>query len=185
MALTELDEKAALIVIDLQRGIRSMLAGPAIDGVVEHAAALAGAFRARRLPVVLVNVSEPAPGRTEIRRPGGAFPADWTELLAELGSGPEDVVVTKKRPGAFIGTRLDERLKELGVTQIFMSGVSTSMGVESTARSGVDLGYHVVFVTDAMMDREAEVHADCVAKIFPRLGETTSTRDVLERLRVV
>jgi nicotinamidase-related amidase len=57
------------------------------------------------------------------------------------------------------------------------------MGVESTARSAYDLGYHVAFVTDAMTDMSAETHKHSVEKIFPRIGETDTTENVLKLLK--
>ena len=68
------------------------------------------------------------------------------------------------------------------MTQIVLAGVATSIGVESTARSAYDHGYHVVLVTDAMTDRDADAHRYSVEKIFPRLGETATTESVLKRL---
>jgi nicotinamidase-related amidase len=77
---------------------------------------------------------------------------------------------------------MDETLRGRGVTQIFLAGVSTSGGVESTARSAYDLGYNVVFVVDAMADRDAEIHQHCVTNAFPKLGETETTEGVLEAI---
>ena len=51
-------------------------------------------------------------------------------------------------------------LQQRGVTQVIPTGVSTSRGVESTARIAYDCSYNVVFVSDAMTDRDAEVHRD-------------------------
>jgi nicotinamidase-related amidase len=61
--------------------------------------------------------------------------------------------------------------------------VATSLGVESTARSAYDYGYNVVLVVDAMTDRDADAHRHSVEKIFPRLGETATTDDVLKLLK--
>lgn len=181
MALTELDEKAALIVIDLQKGITGMVDA---TEVVAKSAELARAFRAKGLPVVLVNVAGRAPGRTEAGIPKGlTFPPDWTELVPELEQQESDLLVTKHRVGGFIGTNLDDLLRERGVTQVFFTGVATGSGVESTARSAYDLGYNVVFVTDAMKDRDEEIHRHCVEKVFPKLGETETTEGVLKKLR--
>jgi nicotinamidase-related amidase len=107
------------------------------------------------------------------------FPPDWTELVPELDPKPTDYLVTKQRPGAFIGTALDDYLRQQKVTQVFLAGISTSVGVESTARSAYDHGYNVVFVVDAMTDRDAETHRHSVEKIFPRLGETDTAENVL------
>ena len=70
---------------------------------------------------------------------------------------------------------LDGLLRELGVTQVVISGIATSLGVESTARSAHEHGYHVVLATDAMTDRDPAAHANSVDRVFPRLGETATT----------
>jgi nicotinamidase-related amidase len=182
MPLTKLDETSALIVIDLQKGVVGMPTAHPVSEVIDRTAQLARAFRERGLPVVLVNVSGMAPGRTDAGRPKFEFPADWTELVPELEQQPADHLVTKQRWGAFHGTDLNDYLRERGVTQIFLAGVATSIGVESTARSAYDLGYHVTLIVDAMTDRDAEAHRYSIEKIFPRLGETANTDDVLKLL---
>ena len=90
--------------------------------------------------------------------------------------------MSKQAWGAFIGTPLDSYLREHGVTQVFIIGVATSAGVESTARSAYDHGYNVVVVLDAVTDRDADAHRHCVEKILPRLGETETTENVLKLL---
>ncbi|HZD30163.1 MAG TPA: isochorismatase family protein [Candidatus Angelobacter sp.] len=182
MAITTLDPKTALIVIDLQKGIVSVPTVHPVADVVKHATALTEAFRRKGLPVVLVNVDGAAPGRTEQGiRPTG-LPADWTELVPELNRQPGDHTVTKRTWGAFTNTGLDEHLKKLGVTQVAIAGISTSVGVESTARQAHEHGYNVTLAVDAMTDRSADAHSNSVARIFPRLGETGTTLEILELL---
>ena len=77
---------------------------------------------------------------------------------------------------------LDAYLRQRGATQIVLAGISTSAGVESTARGAYDLGYNVAQVVDATTDRDADSHKHSVEKIFPRLGETTTTAGVLSLL---
>jgi len=182
MPLTSLDARAALVVIDLQKGIVGLpLAHPAHE-IVERSTGLVRAFRGRRLPVVLVNVAGGAPGRTDAGAPMSSRPPDWTELVPELGPQPDDLIVTKHRWGAFLGTSLDQDLRQRGVTQIFLVGISTTRGVESTARSAYELGYNVVLVVDAMTDRNGDAHRNSIENVFPSLGETTTTDEVLKRL---
>jgi len=183
MPLTQLATTAALIVIDLQKGIVGLPTVHPAAEIVGRAAQLARAFRERGLPVVLVNVTGRAPGRTDAGAPKFSFPPDWTELVPELEQQPGDHLVTKRRVGAFIGTSLDDYLRQCGVTQVFVTGVATSAGVEATARSAYDYGYNVVLVTDAMTDRDADAHRHSIEKIVPRLGETDTTENVLRRLR--
>ena len=182
MPLTQLDSVPALIVIDLQKGTTGLPAVHPIGDIIGNAAQLARRFRERGLPVILVNVNGLPHGRTDMVRPNIARPADWAELVPELEPHNTDCLVTKHCPGAFIGTPLQDILQQRGVTQVFLTGVITSLGVESTARTAYDYGYNVVFVRDAMTDRDAEVHRTCIEKIFPRMGEVTTTAGVLERL---
>jgi nicotinamidase-related amidase len=112
-----------------------------------------------------------------------SFPDDWTDLVPELEQQPGDYIVSKQRVGAFIGTSLDETLRQRGVTQVFMTGIATSGGVESTARSAYDYGYNVVLVVDAVTDRDADAHRYFVEKVFPRISETETTDNVLKFLR--
>ena len=183
MPLTTLDTTAALIVIDLQKGIVALPTVHSTAEIVDRSAQLARAFRERGLPVVLVNVTAPAPGRTDAGPRNFSFPDNWAELVPELEQQPSDYLVSKQRPGAFIGTGLDEYLRGRGVNQVFLTGIATGTGVEATARSAFDHGYNVVFVVDAMTDRDAEVHRHSIEKVFPRLGETDTTENVLKLLR--
>jgi nicotinamidase-related amidase len=182
MALTQIDSVAALVVIDMQKGVVALPTAHPVSEITGRIAQLARAFRERNLPVVLVNVSALAPGRTEARfnfKP----PADWTELVPELDRQPSDYLVTKLQVGAFYGTPLDLHLRRRRVTQVMLTGIATSAGVESTARNAYDHGYNVVLVVDAMTDLQADAHRYCVEKVFPRIGETAATADVLRMLQ--
>ncbi len=183
MPLTKLDDNAALVVIDLQKGIAGLPTVHPAAEIIGRAAMLARAFRERNLPVVLVNVTAGAPGRTDAGPRNFQRSADWAELVPELDKQPGDHLVSKQCPGAFIGTSLDSYLRGRGVTQVFLAGIATSLGVESTARSAYDFGYNVVFVVDAMTDRDEDSHRHCVEKIFFRLGETDTTDNVLHCLK--
>lgn len=184
MPLTALDPRTALVLIDLQHGIVSLpTAHPAAD-VVARSAELARAFRRKNLPVVLVNVVGGAPGRTDPQPARPAPAANYAQLVPELDAQPSDIRVSKKTWGAFTGTGLDAKLRGLGVTQIVLAGVATSIGVESTARQAQELGYNVTLVVDAMTDLNADAHANSLARIFPRLGETGRTHELLGLLDV-
>lgn len=182
MALTTLDQKTALIVIDLQKGIVALPTAHPTDEVIRRASALADAFRRHGLPVVLVNVAGGAPGRTEQSRSGGQRPAGWADLVPELHQQPQDITVTKRTWGAFMHTDLEQHLKELGVTQVVITGVATSMGVESTARQAYEHGFNVTLAVDAMTDMSPDAHTNSITRIFPRLGETGTTREIIDLL---
>ncbi|OJU17759.1 MULTISPECIES: isochorismatase family protein [unclassified Sphingomonas] len=182
MALTILDPNTALIIIDLQKGIVGLPVIHPIDRVIERARALADAFRQRGLPVVLVNVAGGAPGRTEQPPQTGARPDGWTDLVPELNRQAGDIIVTKRTWGAFASTDLEARLKARGVTQVVVAGVATGTGVEATARQAYEAGFNVTLALDAMTDIRPEAHDYSIRNIFPRLGETGTSREIIDLL---
>jgi len=177
-----LDPMTALIVVDLQKGVVALPLVHPIGEVVARACALADAFRARGLPVALVNVVGAAPGRTEQPRQTGCRPEGWADLIPELNRQPDDIVVTKRTWGAFASTDLEAQLKARGVTQVVVAGVATATGVESTARQAYELGFNVTLAIDAMADRRVEAHDYSVKNVFPRLGETGTSQEIIDWL---
>jgi nicotinamidase-related amidase len=182
MAVTTLDPNTALIVIDLQKGIVSMPTAHPVSDVVTCTAALASAFRRHRLPVVLVNVVGGAPGRAERNRSAAGRPDDWADLITELDRQPSDHTVTKRTWGAFTNTGLHEYLEKHGITQVVIAGIATSSGVESTARFAHELGFNVTLAIDAMTDMSLESHTNSITRVFPRLGETGTTAEIIDLL---
>jgi nicotinamidase-related amidase len=182
MPVTALDATTALIVIDLQKGVVALPTVHPVDAVVKNSADLAEAFRSHDLPVVLVTVSGAPSGRTERSASGGALPDGWDELVPDLNQQPSDHTVTKFTRGAFTNTGLEQHLKDLGVTQVVITGVATGSGVESTARHAHELGFNVTLAIDAMTDMNQEIHDNSVTRIFPGIGETGTTLEILDLL---
>jgi nicotinamidase-related amidase len=122
VTLSTLDTTPALVVIDLQNGVVSLPTAHPVAEIVERSARLAGAFRRRGLPVVLVNATGRAPGRTEAGafRPRGTAATDAADLVEDLGVQPGDLRVSKQTWGAFHNTSLDADLRARGGTQIVL-----------------------------------------------------------------
>jgi nicotinamidase-related amidase len=183
LTISSLDARTALMVVDLQKGTIGShpMAHPAED-VVGRAAELAAAFRQRGLPVVLVNNAGSPAGRTQYSAGGSDWPPELTELMPGLGADAGDLRVTKHSWGAFATTDLDARLKTLGVTQVVIAGVATSYGIESTAREAYDHGYNVTVAADAITDPTAEGHRNGLDRVFPALGQTGTTAEIIALL---
>jgi nicotinamidase-related amidase len=183
MALSSIDDNAALIVLDLQVATTGMPTVPNTSAdIFERSARLAKGFREKGLQVVWVTVAGGSSARTDVTPEMGDLPANWADLADGLGAEASDVRFTKYGWGAFHDDRLDAVLKEAGVGQIVLTGVTTSQAVESTARSAYDRNYNVVVVTDAIGDLDAGLHAHSVEEVFPRLAELAVTDDVLKQL---
>ncbi len=189
MPVSTLDPNTALVVIDMQKGIvAAPTIRPAAD-VLAKVVRLVDAFRAKNRPVVLVHVGWLASGADAIksRNQSGPLsrerPANFSEYADELHADPSrDVLILKRQWGAFYGTDLDLQLRRRGVTNIVLCGISTSIGVESTARDAWERSYNLTFAEDAMTDTNAEAHDRAVRIIFPRIGEIGTVEEILAKL---
>ena len=66
---------------------------------------------------------------------------------------------------------------------IILCGITTNIGVESTARDAFERGYHQVFAEDATSARTVEEHEFVMKTTFPRVGRVRSTAEIVAALR--
>ena len=163
----------ALIVVDLMPRIVGLDLGPHTGAeVVARADRLVSAFRAAGATIVLVRVERPA---VPDQPPGSGF-------VPEMTPQPGDVEIVKRTIGGFYGTGLDDELRARGVITVVMTGIATTMGVESTARAAADHGYEVIFVSDAMTGLTAAEHDHALSVVLPRFGSVVTTDALLSEL---
>lgn len=141
-------DKSALVVVDLQRGFEDLdywsPTGRRNNPQCEsNIAALVDEWRGCGRPVVFVrHDSDSAGSPLQPGKPGNAF-------RAEL-SGEPDLLVTKATNSAFYGEPdLHAWLRARDQKGFAVCGIQTNHCVETTARMGGNLGYHVLFVADA------------------------------------
>lgn len=182
-------EKTALVVIDLQKGIVNTPGAPYTSAqVIEKAASLVNAFTEKGAFVALVRVStldgkDMVKPETDLKANAKSFPAGWDDLVPEIANTKNAHVITKRQWGAFYGTDLDLQLRRRGIDTIVLCGISTSIGVDTTAREAYQHGYNQFFVGDAMTASFKE-EQDFVCKyIFPRMGKIRSTEEILAAMR--
>src|ERR1700722_2201208 len=185
--MIELDPQiSALVLIDLQQGILSNTLTPVTSQeLLARGKALAERFRAAKATVVLVNVDFSADGGDMLRQPvdqappipAGGFPAGWSEFPPGLMQ-PGDLLITKRQWSAFYGTELDLQLRRRGIGSIVLGGVSTQIGVESTARQAYEHGYELLIVKDATTSSVAEGHDMSMKHILPRLARLVQSSEI-------
>lgn len=118
MPVTTIDPIAALVVIDMQKGVLALPTVHPAAEVLARVVRLTDAFRAKARPVVLVHVGW-APGgadavksRNQSAPPLPSRPADFFEYADELRADPKrDILIQKRQWGAFYGTDLDLQLR--------------------------------------------------------------------------
>jgi nicotinamidase-related amidase len=105
------------------------------------------------------------------------IPAGWDDFPDPPAA--TDLIVTKHQWGAFYGTELDLQLRRRRIRGIVLGGISTNIGVESTARNAFELGYELVLAEDLCGSSTAEMHAFAFKFIFPRISRV-ATSDAIE-----
>ncbi|MET7869637.1 cysteine hydrolase family protein [Streptomyces cyaneofuscatus] len=127
----------ALLVIDMQNALVAIAHQGA--GTVARIAALQERARAAGVPVVTVQHQD------DELEPGTE---GWC-IAPALAPAPGEPVVPKASPDSFLDTGLDATLRDMGVTEVVVTGFATEICVESTARRALSLRYDVVLVADA------------------------------------
>lgn len=183
--------RTAVLVMDFQSDIVEMMPADEREPVLDHAASLVAAARQAGLPVVYVVVRF-RDGYPEIGA-GSRFAflkqtgrlregAPGAEIHARVAPKPGDVVVTKRRVGAFSTTDLETVLRAKNVDTLVLAGIATSGVVLSTVRWAADLDYQLVVASDACADRDPEVHRVLTQKVFPAQATVVSTADAVQAI---
>lgn len=135
----------ALIVVDVQKGFddRAVWGERNNPDCETNVGRLIAAWRDHEWPIVFVRHDSQTPGSPLAGgSPGNAF--------KEVVAGEPDLLVTKSVHSAFHGTPdLADWLRGQRITGIAICGIQTNMCCETTARVGSDLGFEMIFVTDA------------------------------------
>jgi ureidoacrylate peracid hydrolase len=191
---------AALIAVDLQNGFLSAHGsfarlgfdirplGPAADQAVR----VVQAFCRQRLPVFLTALEYDADYDnagllgTEIDprlRPARALVAgSWDAALIDALPSQGVTVVKKHRYSAFLGTGLEQALRQLAVRQVVVVGVTTSVCVESTARDAMQRDFSTIVVSDATAEFEPARHAASLAVLGAVFGRIATSAEILDGL---
>ena len=139
-------------------------------------------------PVVMVRVGWSADFAEALKQPVDAqagahdLPDNWWAYPQALGKHESDIEVTKRQWGAFYGTDLELQLRRRGIDTIILCGISTNIGVESTARNAWELGFNLVIAEDACSAFNNDQHQSSLSYIFPRIARVRSTEEILAAL---
>jgi len=176
-ALTPLPEKSrtALIVVDMQNGFvhekgscaRTGFPIAAVAGAVDPCRAAIDAARRAGVPVVFTRYTYRADFRDGGFMLREKFPmlaeaqalvaGSWDQaVLDEMGVQPDDFIIDKNRPSAFLGTPLASYLKGLGVEEVVVCGVTTNCCVETTVRDAAQLDFRTFVLIDAVAEWEED-----------------------------
>jgi ureidoacrylate peracid hydrolase len=103
---------------------------------------------------------------------------EWGRDFYAVSPLPGELVFEKSRYSAFIDTNLKDLLVERGIRSLLMTGVSTNVCVESTARDAYMLDFYVVLVEDCCGAYKPNLHAATIENINDRFGVAVTGADV-------
>ena len=186
---SEIDpRRTALLVMDYQRGILGMIEDS--DALVESTRQTietvrkrgghVGYVRVALTPDELAAVPEANKGCAAAKASGRAPAHDGPESQIDERIAPRDgdIVVRKRRVGAFSTTDLSEQLRRRDVDTLILAGISTSGVVLSTLRDAADRDYRIFVIADACADPNATVHEVLMEHVFPRQADVISAAEV-------
>lgn len=179
----------AVLVIDYQNDIVTLLPEEQQKPLLQRAARVLDASRQSGLPVAYVrnrfrdSYPEVSPHnmvfstikQQELIRnntPGA-------DICVAVAPEPGEVIVTKCRSSAFYGTELQTVLKVKKINKLVLFGVRTSGCVLSTVRQAADMDYDIVVISDCCADADEETHQILVRKIFPKQTTVVTTQEFI------
>lgn len=105
------------------------------------------------------------------------------EILDELKPLPGEHLLRKTTIGAFASTNIDSLLRALDCEQLYLTGISTNMCVETTAREAADRGYLVTLVEDACATTHEDLHQVTLRNFQRLFGRVCSSTDAMAELQ--
>lgn len=181
-------QKIALVLIDVQKGFQSEYWGRRYSPDAElHIAQILKTFRDLRRPIFHVQHLSLEP-QSPLR--AGQAGVDFMDFaVPNLG----EYIIKKNVNSAFIGTRLEERLRSEGIQSIVIVGISVDHCVSTSTRMAANLGFKVTLVSDATIafDRvgadgkvfSAElVHAVSLASLHGEFAQVVKTAQLLQQI---
>ncbi len=164
-----LPQKSILVLWDIQKMLVDAIFNK--DEFLKNVHELAPAARSKDIPVLFTKIT-PLPERFE--SPARKFMMSrrqWslnrTPDAYDLAVHPEnqDIVMNKNTADIFIGTNFELMLRNAGITTIVFTGISTEMGIESSARAASNRGFFPVVVSDAVSSSSKEGHERSLANM--------------------
>jgi ureidoacrylate peracid hydrolase len=103
----------------------------------------------------------------------------WGSEFFQLRPEPNDIIVVKHRYSAFINTDLPLVLRSRGIKSLILGGVASNVCVESTARDGFMLDYHVMVLSDCSGTYSQELHDATMENIRRSFGVVATADELI------
>jgi ureidoacrylate peracid hydrolase len=110
-------------------------------------------------------------------------PHTWGSEFFKVKPLESDFIVTKHRFSGFVGTELNLVLRSRGIETLLMTGFTTNVCVETTARDGFNLDFRIVLVEDCCAAFSTDEHASAITNINKYFGVAADSQSLAALLR--
>ena len=104
----------------------------------------------------------------------------WGAEFYEMSPKDDEIFIEKHRYSAFCGTRLDNILRVRGIKTVVVTGVATSVCVESTFRDAYNLGYYIVMPRDCVSGGIKDLHEATIKNVEIFFGDAPEGAGVID-----
>ncbi len=101
------------------------------------------------------------------------------KIIKALEPEAGEKVYEKRRPDAFIGTKFENDLRALSINTLVIVGVSTEIGVESTARHAFSLDFDVIVLENCVGSAFPELHLSSM-KLMKRCFTVMNSAEIIQ-----
>jgi ureidoacrylate peracid hydrolase len=110
-------------------------------------------------------------------------PDTWGAEFFKVNPLETDFIVTKHRFSGFVGTELNLVLRSRGIETLLMTGFTTNVCVETTARDGFNLDFRIILVEDCCAAFSADEHASAITNINKYFGVVVDSESLATLLK--
>ena len=184
--------RTAVLIMDFENDILGTIPQDAREALLERTSIVLKEARQAQLPIIYV-VIRFREGYPDVNLQNKLFRGlkgsgrllegtPGAEIDAKVAPHSGDIVVTKRRVGAFSTSDLETVLRSKNISTLVLFGISTSGVVLSTVRWAADMDYSLVVVSDLCADGDPEVNRVLMDKVFPWQATVVTSKEFLKAL---
>lgn len=166
-------QHTALVIWDVQNALVNSTLGK--EKFLQNLKLLIKAARSNNIPIIYTKITPlPRPYESpwriymQMRRAGVDDPekvpsfmqpgSTASEIYHEVSPMDNDVILDKHTASIFIGTHFENMMRNRGIDTVLFTGLSTEMGIASSARDSANRGFYTVVVEDCVSSSDKEMH---------------------------
>ncbi len=187
-------DHTALVIWDVQNALVSSIFNK--EEFLQNSKSLIKTARSNKIPIIYTRIT-PLPRDYEsswrtfmlMRRYGvddpEKLPQFWkedspeSEIHNEVNPMAGDLIIKKHTPSIFIGTHFENMMRNRGINTILFSGISTDIGIDSSARDSANRGFYTIVVQDCVSSSDKEMH-EAALKTLGRICLVLPSKDIME-----